>query len=109
MTKFRLKKGDEVIVVTGKDKGKRGTITKVVTKDSKVLINGINLVTKHVKPTKLNPRGEIKQVEMPIHISNVAFYDGSTNSHSKIGYTFRDGIKIRISKKSQTTVVEDKK
>ena len=101
MNKFKLKKGDNVIVNTGKDKGKTGEITKVFRSISKVRVSGINLVKKHRKPSQDNP-GKIEEIELPIHISNVSFLDPKTGKGSKLKYSLKDGKKIRISVASGT-------
>ena len=102
--KIKLKKGDEVIVLTGKDKGKTGKITLVKPKINKVIVAGINKVKKHQKPDK-NQAGGIVEKEMPIHISNLAYYDTSLKKGIRIGFKF-DGKskKVRINKQSQKAV-----
>ena len=98
--KIKLKKGDEVIVLAGKDKGKRGKILKVIPTTRKIIVSEINKYKKHQKPGNNEPGGIIEK-DMPIHISNVAFYDSSLNKGVRLGYSFdKDGKKIRINKKS---------
>ena len=98
--KIKLKKGDEVIVLAGKDKGKRGKIIKVIPTTRKIIVSEINKYKKHQKPGNNEPGGIIEK-DMPIHISNVAFYDSSLNKGVRLGYSFdKDGKKIRINKKS---------
>ena len=98
--KIKLKKGDEVIVLAGKDRGKRGKILKVIPTSRKVIVSEINRYKKHQKPGNNEPGGIIEK-DMPIHISNVAFYDSSLNKGVRLGYSFdKDGKKIRINKKS---------
>jgi large subunit ribosomal protein L24 len=100
----RLKKGDEVIVITGKDKGKRGTISSFVSSD-KVLVDGINLVKKH---TKANPmtgsQGGIVTKEMPIHVSNVALLNPETQKADRIGFRIENDVKIRYFKSTNKAV-----
>ena len=104
MLKCRLKKGDKVIVIAGKDKGKTGEITKVLVKESKVLVSGINMVKRHTKPTQENAGGIISK-EMPIHISNVAFIDPKTSKATRLGFKMdKDGHKVRVAKKSGEVV-----
>ncbi len=104
MLKCRLKKGDKVIVIAGKDKGKTGEITKVLVKESKVLVYGINMVKRHTKPTQENAGGIISK-EMPIHISNVAFIDPKTSKATRLGFKMdKDGHKVRVAKKSGEVV-----
>ena len=98
--KSKLKKGDEVIVTAGKDKGKRGKIIKMQPNIFKALVSNINKVKKHQKPDK-NQAGGITEKEMPIHLSNLMFYDTSSNKGIRIGYKFdQKNKKIRINKKT---------
>ena len=104
MLKLKLKKGDKVIVITGKDKGKTGEITKVLVKESKVLVSGINMVKRHTKPSQENAGGIVSK-EMPIHISNVAFIDPKTSKATRLGVKVdKDGRKVRVAKKSGEVV-----
>ena len=104
MLKLKLKKGDKVIVIAGKDKGKTGEITKVLVKESKVLVSGINMVKRHTKPSQENAGGIISK-EMPIHISNVAFVDPKTSKPTRLGVKVdKDGHKVRVAKKSGEVV-----
>jgi large subunit ribosomal protein L24 len=101
---MKLKKGDEVVVIAGKDKGKTGVISRVVNPD-RVIVDGINLAKKHQKPTRATMQGGIIDKEMPIHVSNVAIVDPKTGGPSRIGYRFEaDGKKVRISRKSGADV-----
>jgi large subunit ribosomal protein L24 len=93
----KYKKGDEVIVKTGKDKGKIGKISKVINDIDKVVITGINVSKKHQKPTQ-ESKGGIVNKEMPIHISNILAYDAKYKKSSKVGFKIEDGKKIRILK-----------
>ena len=98
--KIKLKKGDEVIVLTGKDKGKRGKILKIIPDLRKVVVSDINKYKKHQKPGNNEPGGIIEK-DMPMHISNVAFFDIDSSKGTRIGYNInKDGKKIRINKKS---------
>ncbi len=100
----KLKKGDSVFILAGKDKGKSGQIIKVLPFKNKALVQGVNLVKKHTKPSQTN-KGGIESVEMPIHMSNLAFNDPKLNKASRIGFKFlEDGKKIRFSKKSGETI-----
>jgi len=99
MNKF--KKGDKVKVITGKDRGKISQITKLFPKLDKILLHGVNVVKKHMKPNKSNPEGGIIRKELPIHFSNVMHIDPATNVVSKIGFRFLpNGRKTRYFKKS---------
>jgi large subunit ribosomal protein L24 len=93
----KYKKGDEVIVKTGKDKGKIGKISRVINDIDKVVITGINVSKKHQKPTQ-ESKGGIVNKEMPIHISNILAYDAKSKKSSKVGFKIEDGKKIRILK-----------
>lgn len=95
---MKLKVGDKVQVITGKDKGKTGQIIKLDKENHKVIVDGINVVTKHVKPSQSNPEGRIVKQPRAIHASNVLFFDGSVAT--KIGYKEENGNKVRIAKKT---------
>lgn len=99
--KIRLKKGDTVIVRSGKYKGKTGAITAVHPQDNKVTVEGINIVKKHQKPTKANPQGGIIEITKPIAVSKVGIQDPTSKKPSRIGYKVdKDGKKTRIYKSS---------
>ncbi len=99
---MKLKKNDSVKVIAGKDKGKNGKIFRVYPKTQRVLVEGINLVSKNQRPTQENPKGGIIHKESPIHVSNLMLIDPSTSKPTRVGYSFlSDGSKKRISKKSQ--------
>lgn len=102
----KIKQGDEVIVLTGKDKGKRGKVTKVLVQDNKIIVEGINRVKKHQRG---NPRagisGGIVDKDMPIHISNVGIYNPQTFKADRIGFKFlEDGKKVRFLKSTNEVV-----
>ena len=102
--KIKLKKGDEVIVLTGKDKGKTGKIAKVNSVINKAIVTGINKVKKHQKPNN-NQAGGIVEKEMPIHISNLAYYDTALKRGVKIGFKFLNkGKKIRYNQQTQKEI-----
>jgi len=102
----RIKKGDEIIVITGKDKGRRGTVIRVNEEDDRVLIEGINIVKKHQKPNpNAGVQGGIVDEERAIHISNVMLYNSVTNKGDRIGIkTLEDGLKVRFFKSSNEVV-----
>ena len=103
--KIKLKKGDEVIVLAGKDKGKTGKISQIKPLNNKAIVTGINKVKKHKKPDNNQPGGIVEK-EMPIHISNLAFYDTSSKKPAKIGYKISDqNKKIRINKLSMKEIL----
>ncbi|MGQ0526980.1 MAG: 50S ribosomal protein L24 [Alphaproteobacteria bacterium] len=102
--KFKIKKGDQVVVLTGKDKGKKGEVMKVITQTARVLVKGVNMVTKHEKPSQRSPGG-IQKKELPIHISNVAMADPKSGKASRVGYkTLKDGKKTRFARQSGETI-----
>ena len=104
LNKIRLKKGDQVIVLAGKDKGKTGKITKVNPKINKAIVTGINKVKKHQKPDN-NQAGGIIEKEMPIHVSNLSYYDAALKKGVKIGFKYSDkDKKIRYNKQTQKEV-----
>jgi large subunit ribosomal protein L24 len=100
MARMHVKKGDKVQVISGKDKGKQGVILAAYPKKQRVLVEGVNIVKKHSKPTQANPQGGIIEQEAPIHVSNVMPLDPKTNEPTRVGYKVVDGKKIRIAKKS---------
>ncbi|MES2729155.1 MAG: 50S ribosomal protein L24 [Pseudomonadota bacterium] len=98
--KLKIKKGDQVIVTTGKDKGKTGEVLSVLIAEQRVLVKGINVVKKHIKPSQLSAGG-IENVERTIHISNVAHIDPKSGNATRVGFSVeKDGTKQRIAKKS---------
>jgi large subunit ribosomal protein L24 len=97
---MHVKKGDTVKVITGKDKGKTGVILESLPKKSRVLVEGINIVKKHAKPSQDNPQGGILNKEAAIHVSNVMIVDPKTGEPTRVGYDVVDGKKVRIAKKS---------
>jgi len=100
---MKLKTGDKVVVIAGASKGKEGKITKVL--DDKVVVEGVNVAKKHLKPKNNNGTGEIVEVERPIHKSNVMIVDPKTKKPTKIKIDFdKNGKKIRISKKSNEKI-----
>lgn len=102
-TKVRLKKDDDVVILAGKDKGKQGKVLNVLKKDNKVVVEGINMVKKHVRPNpQLNQQGGIVSLEKPIHASSVAIYNPQTKRADKIGYELlKDGSKVRVYKSNR--------
>lgn len=99
MAKLKIKKGDQVIVRTGKDKGRTGEVIEVRPADQRIKVQGINMVTRHRRPTQANAGG-IEQMEAPIHISNIALIDPETNKATRVGYDMADGKKVRVARKS---------
>ena len=101
---MNLKKGDNVIVIAGRDKGKTGTIQKVIPAQNRVVVENVNVRKKTQKPTNNNPDGGIVEVYAPIDASNVMIVDPKTKKPSRIGYKFVDGKKVRIAKKSGSEI-----
>lgn len=98
--KMKIKKGDSVVVIAGKDKGRTGEVTKVIPSESRVVVAGVNQMTKHRKPTPMS-QGGIDKVEASIHVSNVALADPKTGKATRVGYKVeKDGTKTRIARKS---------
>lgn len=100
--KFNIKKGDSVVVITGDDKDlkKPRKVLKVLTEDNRVLVEGVNIVTKHTKPSAQNTKGGINKIEAPVAISNVMLWDAKSGSHSKVSKSRVDGKLVRTAKKS---------
>jgi large subunit ribosomal protein L24 len=102
--KFRIKKGDTVCVISGKDKGKSGQVLKVLREDSRLIVQGVNLVKRHQKQT-VAQEGGIVQKEASLHISNVAHVDPVSKKPTRVGYKFlKDGNKVRVAKRSGETI-----
>ena len=101
----KIKREDDVIVIAGKDKGKRGTIKRVL-KDGRIVISGVNMVKRHTKPNPmLGTQGGIVEREAPIHSSNVAIYNKETNKADRVGFkVLEDGSKVRIYKSTQKDI-----
>ncbi|MDQ0247639.1 50S ribosomal protein L24 [Priestia abyssalis] len=97
---MHVKKGDKVMVISGKDKGKQGVILEAFPKKDRVLVEGVNIVKKHSKPSQINPQGGIINKEAPIHVSNVMPLDPKTGEPTRVGYKVEDGKKVRVAKKS---------
>ena len=97
----KIRKGDDVVVIAGKNKGKRGKVLRMIPAKERVLVAGVNIVTKHVKPTRQNQRGGIERREAPIHISNVMIADPQSGDPTRVRIqTLEGGRKVRIAVKS---------
>ena len=98
--KFKIKKGDRVVVTTGRDKGKRGEVLRVLREESRVLVAGVNVVKRHTRPSQSNAGGIVEK-EAPLHISNVAHIDPKSDLPTRVGYrVLDDGRKVRVAKRS---------
>ena len=101
---FKIKRDDEVVVIAGRDKGKRGKVVKVRT-DGRLLVSGINIVKKHQKPNpNMGQAGGIVEMEAPIQISNVALFNSDTQKADRVGFRFEDGKKMRFFKSNNALV-----
>jgi len=101
--KIHIKKGDQVLVIAGKDKGKQGEVMQVIPKKYRAIIDGVNQARKHMKPTQDNPGG-IQDIAMPIHISNLMLVDPKTGNATRVGRRVEDGKIVRYAKKSGETI-----
>ena len=99
----KLRKGDKVIVLAGKDKGKKGDITQVLTKDGKAIVSGVNVAIRHQRQSQASQGGRIAK-EMPIALSNLALADPKTGDATRVGFRMEDGKKVRFAKKSGETI-----
>lgn len=99
-----IKTGDKVRVIAGKDKGKEGTVSKVLNAKNRVIVQGVNMIKKHQKASQTNPQGGIIDIEAPIHASNVMLIDPSNNEPTRLGVRVEDGHKARFAKKSGETI-----
>ncbi|MBG9980642.1 50S ribosomal protein L24 [Facklamia sp. DSM 111018] len=100
---MRIKSGDKVQIIAGKDKGKQGTVLSTMPKENKVVVEGINIAKKHRKPTQTQTGG-IEEFPAPIHVSNVKLVDPATGDATRVGYRFEDGKKVRFAKKTNNTI-----
>ena len=102
--KTKIKSGDTVRVMTGEHKGSEGVILKIDREEGKVIVEGVNVVKKHEKPSAKNPQGGIVEKEAPIHISNLSLLDPKSGEPTRVGFEERDGKKVRVSKKSNEVI-----
>jgi large subunit ribosomal protein L24 len=103
MAAAKIKKGDSVVVRSGKDKGRTGTVLQVLPKEDKVLVSGVNVAVRHRKPTQTNPQGGVERREAPMHISKVAIA-GADGKPTRVRFETRDGKKVRVAVKSGETI-----
>ena len=98
--KFKIKKGDRVVVTTGREKGKSGEVLRVLRSEDRVLVQGVNMIKRHTRPSQTNSGGIIEK-EAPLHISNVAHIDPKTSEPTRVGYkVLEDGRKVRFARRS---------
>jgi large subunit ribosomal protein L24 len=100
MSALKIKKGDKVVILSGKDKGKHGEVTKSIPSESKVIVSGINIATRHKKATQANPQGGLERSEAPMHVSKVAIEDPKTGKPTRVRFEIKDGKKVRVAVKS---------
>ncbi|ARN77980.1 50S ribosomal protein L24 [Nonlabens spongiae] len=103
MTKIKLKTGDTVKVLAGENKGQQGVVKKVLREKNKAIVEGVNMVSKHQKPSASNPQGGIVEMEAPLHISNLTLLDKDGNP-TKVGYRTEDGKKVRFAKTNKEVI-----
>ena len=104
MAAAKIKKGDTVVVLSGKDKGKTGEVTRAFPKDGKVVVAGVNIATRHKKPSQANPQGGLEKLEAPMHVSKVAIADPKTGKPTRVRFEEKDGKKVRVAVKSGETI-----
>lgn len=100
----KIKKGDKVIVIAGKDKDATGQVLRVFTKKERVIVEGVNIVTHHERRRGYNQPGGIIKKEAPIHVSNVMLIDKKTNERTRVGFRIKDGEKERVARKSNEAI-----
>jgi len=100
MSALKIKKGDKVVVLTGKDKGKHGEVVRSIPKAGKVVVAGVNIATRHRKASQENPQGGLDRFEAPLDVSNVAIEDPKTGKPTRVRFEVRDGKKVRIAVRS---------
>ena len=100
MSAQKIKKGDRVVILSGKDKGKHGEVTKSMPKEGKVIVSGVNVAVRHRKPSQTNPQGGLERAEAPLHVSKVAIEDPKTGKPTRVRFEVRDGNKVRVAARS---------
>jgi large subunit ribosomal protein L24 len=100
MAAQKIKKGDTVVVLSGKDKGRTGEVIQAMPKEGKVLVSGVNVAVRHRKPNQANPQGGLERREAPLHVSKVAVADPKTGKPTRVRFEERDGKKVRVAVKS---------
>ena len=99
MAAAKIKKGDQVVVLSGKDKGKTGEVVEAMPKDGKVVVRGVNIATRHKKPSQTNPQGGLERTEAPMHVSKVAHVTAD-GKPTRVRFEVRDGKKVRVAVKT---------
>jgi large subunit ribosomal protein L24 len=104
MSAAKIKKGDKVVILSGKDKGRTGNVVKMLPKDGKLVVEGVNMAARHRKPTQANPQGGIERLEAPLHICKVAIADPKDGKPTRVRFEEKDGKKVRVAVKSGETI-----
>ena len=99
---MRIKKGDNVMVITGKDRGKTGKVVRAFPKLERVIVAGVNIKKRHQRPTRKNQKGQILDIAAPVHVSNVQIIDPKTDKPTRVGLRIEKGKKVRVAKRSGT-------
>ncbi len=102
--KIRIKSGDTVRVIAGDHKGSEGKVLRILREKNKAIVEGVNTVSKHEKPSAQNPQGGIVEKEAPIHISNLSLIDPKSGDATRVGFEVREGSKVRVAKKSNEVI-----
>jgi len=101
VSRLKIKKGDKVVVISGRDKGKVGEVIKMYPREMRAIVQGVHRVKRHTRPTQANPQGGIVEKEGAIHLSNIAHVDPKSGKPTRVGFkTLKDGSKVRFAKKS---------
>jgi len=100
MAAQKIRKGDTVVVLSGRDKGKTGDVLRAMPKDGKVIVSGVNVATRHRKPSQTNPQGGLERKEAAMHVSKVAIADPKSGKPTRVRFETRDGKKVRVAAKS---------
>ena len=100
----KIKKGDKVVVLSGKDKGRHGEVVKSMPKEGKVIVSGVNVAVRHRKPSQANPQGGLERREAPLHVSKVALEDPRTGKPTRVRFEDREGKKVRVAVRSGETI-----
>ena len=104
MAAAKIKKGDQVVILSGKDKGKQGEVTKSMPKEGKVVVSGVNIITRHRKPSQANPQGGLERAEAPLHVSKVALQDPKTGKPTRVRFEVQGDKKVRVAVRSGETI-----
>ena len=104
MAAQKIKKGDKVVILSGKDKGRHGEVTKAMPKEGKVIVAGVNVHARHAKPSQARPQGGIVRSEAPLHVSKVAIEDPKTGKPTRVRFEVKDGKKVRVAVRSGETI-----